>query len=269
MKELIEKDGSGETAQEKKNKESIQKAEEINQLPQISDNVKSHRTIVGSHIFRAVNDLKSELNHDITNYYQVGKKDYKKSLLMSIIQMDYSNSYYSELRTKKQLGYVVFTEKTIIDGIMYYIFLIQGRTKTPDEMNTDIDIATEMVLNDKISKISEDDLNLFKSNLKEILNKEYVNLKEKSDEIWKEIESKSYDFNRKKELMKAMLNITLSQVKDLFSEIFFNKPNKLSIQLFSSKVKIPENKQEPYYLNKKITSFIGGSLSIFEKSPIL
>jgi secreted Zn-dependent insulinase-like peptidase len=72
-------------------------------------------------IFRIINDLKKEHNHLVYNYFQVGLRDYKTSLIMNILEMIWGNMFYFQLRTVSQLGYIVSANKEITDNYMVII----------------------------------------------------------------------------------------------------------------------------------------------------
>ena len=86
------------------------------------DNIESYETeirnINGSYIFRINNDLNSEINHVIVNYYQIGVRDYKLSLITNMIDLFWGNFFYYNLRTVKQLGYIVNASKAIFNNVM-------------------------------------------------------------------------------------------------------------------------------------------------------
>ena len=92
----------------------------ISPNPSLSFNVEkfqSHREITGSFIYRTTNDLQSELNGIIENFYQVGNRDLRKSLATSIIELCWGNLFYYQLRTMQQLGYIVASTKNVYDSI--------------------------------------------------------------------------------------------------------------------------------------------------------
>jgi len=72
-----------------------------------------HKSLQGSFVYRSANPLESELNNVILNLYQGGLKNEKTSLIMKLIKMTWGNSFYYQLRTLKQLGYIVWSEKII------------------------------------------------------------------------------------------------------------------------------------------------------------
>ena len=71
-------------------------------------------------VYRINNEFKQEVNHFIANYYQIGVKDIKLSLISTILELSWGNIFYHQLRTKSQLGYIVSGGKTIIDNIMVH-----------------------------------------------------------------------------------------------------------------------------------------------------
>lgn len=90
------------------------------------DYLHAHKIISQPVTFKITNDLKTEHNHIVENYFQVGTRDYKISLVMNIIEMVWGNMFYYYLRTIKQLGYIVSANKQIIDNFMvirlFFIF---------------------------------------------------------------------------------------------------------------------------------------------------
>jgi len=75
------------------------------------ESLHKEREITGSFIYRTVNDLQSEVNHLIENYYQIGVRDLRRSLSTSIIELCWGNLFYYQLRTMQQLGYIVASTK--------------------------------------------------------------------------------------------------------------------------------------------------------------
>jgi secreted Zn-dependent insulinase-like peptidase len=97
-------------------------------LPTTSiENPDSYETQVnninGSYIFRINNDLPSEVNNVIVNFYQISVRDYKLSLISNIIELFWGNFFYYHLRTLKQLGYIVNSSKSIQNNVMVYRLL--------------------------------------------------------------------------------------------------------------------------------------------------
>jgi len=73
-----------------------------------------------SYLYRFNNKLQSELNHFIANFYQIGVRDIRNHLITSLLELSWGKTFYYELRTVKQYGYIVNGGKRIFDNIMVY-----------------------------------------------------------------------------------------------------------------------------------------------------
>jgi len=76
------------------------------------------RNINNLYIFRIKNDLKSERNNVIINYYQISVVDYKMSLISNIIEDFWGNIFHKTLKNK---GFVVNCSKYIQNNVMVSI----------------------------------------------------------------------------------------------------------------------------------------------------
>lgn len=97
-------------------------------------------------------------------------------------------------------------------------------------MNREID-TTILSLSEKMKTLTNAHVEEYKKSINMMLFREDNNLKERSEFFWNEIDENSYYFDRKFLLKDQLLNITADDVKKAFEDIFFNKPNKLSIQV--------------------------------------
>lgn len=87
-------------------------------IKELNENFKYHKIFNGSYVYREHNDLKTEVNNLIANYYQLGKRDYKTSLMSNLIDLAWGNMFFYDLRTVKQLGYVVSAQKSTDENYM-------------------------------------------------------------------------------------------------------------------------------------------------------
>ena len=91
-------------------------------LEKYEESLLAHRKIVGSTIFQYNNDLHNDPNHVIKNYYQIGIRDYKNFSIFQILDLCWGRLFFYELRTIRQLGYIVWANTNIIDNIMVTTF---------------------------------------------------------------------------------------------------------------------------------------------------
>jgi len=228
----------------------------------------SHNWIKGSYIYRSLNDLKTEPNNAVINFFQIGPRDIRNSILMEMLTLAWNNIFYYEFITFKQLGYVLSAQKYIKDNYMYFVFLLQGSKSLPNKMNSDIDEVLKLVDN-MLNKLDDDVVSESKENLAMLLIRPNINLKESSEQVWQEIINGSHEFNRKFELFDELKNIQKEDMIKFFRHVFYENVHKLSIQLFSQNnvedaVKLILEKQENYKLNSSIKSKITNNLKIFK-----
>jgi len=226
--------------------------------------------IPGSLIYREHNDLKTELNHLTANIYQIGYVDYTQAITTSLMDLAFGNTFYYELRTVRQLGYIVRAMRVNNNNVLYYRILVQGSVKNPPDMNIEINHVIEK-LHEDVKNLKEITFNTYKTSLENELLKEKDNLSARFDDIFYEISSNTLDFGRKFSLIKAMSNITLADVLKKFEEIFIENPKVLSLQLFSNTeakntndTAYFKNTKEKYSLNKKITSNVYKNVNLME-----
>ena len=107
---------------------------------------------------------------------------------------------------------------------------MQGSKKQPDQVNLEID-STISMFKAKLELFDETKLSEYKNSIIYELKKQDTNLKERSDYIWKEIFVDSLVFNRKDLLLEEINKISLEDVKDMFYDVFYKQPHKISIQV--------------------------------------
>jgi secreted Zn-dependent insulinase-like peptidase len=228
---------------------------------QVLENLKSHQLISQPIIYRIKNDLASEKNGVVQNYFQIGPRDYKKSLMMNLLEMIWGNMFYYFLRTQKQLGYIVTANKEFLDKHMYFVFIVQGNKKTPADMNLEIDNILWR-LRDKVISLTEPKFKEVVFSIKSELKKKEMNMKERTNRIWAEIQLNTLDFSRREKLMQEISKITKNDLVEFFDNIFIDNPQKLSIQIYP-KSQVMENKSEEiYYLNSNIKYKVTSDLNV-------
>lgn len=198
------------------------------------------------------------------NYFKYSSKNdlfYPYSILLESL---WGTMFFQYLRTEKQLGYVVFSLKEIIDNIVYLRFLVQGNKFSPNEINIELDKVI-WKLKEKIEMLNIDQFNQLKTNIMQLLKKREISLNEQADKIWKEIVNESYVFNRKKKLSEGMDKVTLNGLIAEFDRVFITQPEKISVQLYSKSHSLTNNTEEVYYLNIEKKSRVTSDLNILNK----
>jgi insulysin len=80
------------------------------------DYLHSHSFVDGSFVYRKnVTNFKS---NTVTNYYQIGTRNSKSSLIMDLIQLIWGNIFKYNLQVLNKVGKVIVSEKQIFDNVM-------------------------------------------------------------------------------------------------------------------------------------------------------
>jgi len=168
----------------------------------------------------------NEKNNCLTNYYFIGAFSPLKWLHLFITTLVLERKFHEELRTKKQLGYLVHLGMTNIGDNFYLLEKIQS-AKSCNEISNEI-----KKFNDSIMDILE------QTNLENIKISAKNHLKEKENSIedyfskyFTEIISRKYLFDRKKIISQQLKNVTKDSLKDFINEYIFNNQYKSVFKL--------------------------------------
>lgn len=184
----------------------------ISTMNQLKQRELTSNTVIN---FYFKNEFALESNHATTIYFQLGKESNRNIIYLEIFNKCIGAHFFAELRTQKQLGYIVKSGVKYIHNVMYYYITVQGTTKFPDEIEEDIN---EAIRNAVSIECKGDTFNEIVNAVKEEVNVKETNLIERSKVIWRYIERNGMiningllkevemvkDYNEVKEYMKEM-----------------------------------------------------------------
>ena len=85
----------------------------------------SHNLIDGSFVYRGILPNNTHITHSrniVANFYQIGKRDIKENLMMTLIEMIWGNLFKMNInkkdKNKHSIGNLISSSKKIIDNIM-------------------------------------------------------------------------------------------------------------------------------------------------------
>jgi insulysin len=206
---------------------------ESHQIPQIDFlNKLSYYPLNNLPTIKFPNDIimnhpnKEEKNNCVSFYFYLGNFVPLKWLHAFMVYLILERKFYSELRTKKQLGYLV-SMKLSNKGDEYYIQQkIQSNKKCPEICNA-INTFNQSII-DIINKVTLDNYKISTKNY----------LKEKEDSISKvfsknfhEILTRKYLFNRKKMILQYLDNVTKESLLQFVKKFILENENKSIFQL--------------------------------------
>lgn len=128
---------------------------------------------------------------------------------------------FDQLRTREQLGYIVFSGIKYIAGAAILYVMIQSRkacTYLEKRIEEFLQKFGEEVLGDEGRKMTEEEFERYKSSLETQLRKRWENMQAETGWYWDRIADGGYGFGRREEEVDALEDITREDMRQYFEE---------------------------------------------------
>ena len=168
----------------------------------------------------------NEKNNCVTFYYYIGSFSPLKWLHLFITELILENKFYDELRTKKQMGYLVHLGMTSSSDNYFLIEKIQSN-KSCDEICIEINNFNDTIFN----LLEESNLDEIKVAAKNHLKEKHNSIENYYNIFFNEIISRKYLFDRKKIILQQIKNITKDSIKEFINEYIYNNQYKSIFKL--------------------------------------
>lgn len=188
-------------------------------LPQSQWPVKRNLLLSAGSDFIYKRDLgdPANVNNCIEYYVLVGDVSDRRLRAMSALLGQLTNeSAFNQLRTKEQLGYVVWTGFKISATLAGYRVIIQSE-KSPEYLEERIN-AYLACFGRTLDTMSDEE---FESHKESLINKrleKVKNLEQENNRFWHHITSEEYDFRQKELEVEQLRSITKSDMIDFFKQ---------------------------------------------------
>jgi len=182
---------------------------------------------------RMKNPIPKDSNNAVVNAYQFGVPDVADRVKLLMLGKMISQPAYDELRTKEQLGYVVFAIMMPHLSTLQLVMIVQGAKKAPDEIDTRI----EAVLGNfakSLHNMSSSEFQSWKASLRSTINKKDENMAQEADRLWSQIASDELCFNRKQMALDFLDSFQNPLEVAAEFERMREQPRKISIRLFGA-----------------------------------
>jgi len=144
-------------------------------------------------------------------YYQASESTPEQMALFSLLNHTMSSTFLHELRTKRQLGYMVGSTYLPLNRYPGMIFYIQSPSHGPRKLLEAIDEFTAD-FNYSVMQITSDQWALTKQGLINQVLEPDPNLKTRSQRYWSSIGNKDYKFNQNERVAKELTRLTRSDL---------------------------------------------------------
>jgi len=149
-------------------------------------------------------------------YYQCGVQNTRSNMLLELLTQIIKESCYDQLRTKEQLGYIVFSGIRRSNGVQGLRIIVQS-DKQPDFVEERIEVFITS-LREKLENMSEEE---FSSNKEALASKRLEKPKKlsvKNGRFWSEIISEHLHFNRDEVEVELLRTLTLPEVLAFYAQ---------------------------------------------------
>jgi len=170
----------------------------------------------------------------IENYYQTGLQNTKHNMLLELFSQIINESCYNQLRTKEQLGYIVFSGVRRSNGAQGLRAIVQS-DRHPEYLDTRIERFLAS-LEDTLDKMEEEE---FTTHVEALATKRLERPKKlsvRNGRYWSEILSQHYNFDRDQVEVETLRKISKADIVQFYKDHVALSPNrkKLSCHVVST-----------------------------------
>lgn len=192
---------------------------------------------------RLANPIPNDADSATINAYQYGVPDVAERVRLLMLGKMISNPAYDQLRTKEQLGYVVFALLMPHLQTLEMRVIVQGAKKTPDEVDTRIEAVMDN-FGQGLQNLTHTEFTRWKASVRSTIAKADQNMGEEADRFWAQIGSDEACFNRRKMALDYL--DSFDSPTELAGEFswFRQKPKKVSVRLFGDHSLVTKDPQQ-------------------------
>jgi len=195
---------------------------------------------------------------------------YLQASLLDVLSPLLSQSVYTELRTKEQLGYIVTGRAMQQYGVQSLLILVQSPSYDPIYIDNRIHDFMSHTWSEQISKLSE---KRFEEMVKGAIQDKLApaaSMADQRDLYFAKVISGTYDFDRTEKEIARLKTVTMQDFLDFNEYILFanSTQKRLSIQLFAARF-TPPHKEGKKRENRQNAETANLTLDQVNSKPIL
>lgn len=184
-----------------------------------------------------VRDISTKHNdHSMVMLFQPMENTDKTKASLMLLSQILSEPFFTELRTKQQLGYIVGVTEIPFEETMLLGYYIESPHYTPSDIFKRMN-AFHQKAHETLLSISQEDLQRHKQSLKELLLQKPINRYDLHSRYWSEILNRHFKFDRRQRLADALASVTATDLSGLYHQMHLNKGNYKRLILKTAKQK--------------------------------
>jgi insulysin len=149
-------------------------------------------------------------------YLQGNEDSYAERARVALAAQILSAPFFNELRTEKQLGYVVFAQSLPLHRVPGLVFAVQSPVSPPGELSAAVDVFLRGQV-DALRQMSEADFARHRSALVERLREAPKSLGERSERLWSDIGLGVHGFDDREQVALQVMALDRGEWMDFFT----------------------------------------------------
>jgi insulysin len=182
----------------------------------------------GDELIRQVSSNHSD--SAVAIYFQGFERSDRMTAQFSLLRQIIATPFYHDLRTERQLGYVVFSALTPLLGTPGITFVIQSPTTDSGTLERQVDNFISHY-QERVTLMTDEEFENHKAGLLTRMLEAEQTLKERTDRYWDEINQLHYRFNSHKRLAAAVRRISKPEFEEFYrSSLLAARRKRLTIR---------------------------------------
>jgi len=167
----------------------------------------------------------------ISVYFQGDSTEIQSRAEFALLSEIVTSPFYTQLRTEKQLGYIVFQTPLTLGNAPGLAFVVQSPKAEPGALEGHIE-GFLMQMSEQLATLDEEQLAQFKRSVVSKLMKRDKNLHARSNRLWKQIDETDSDFDTRQQLAAKVQALSLADLKKCYEGM---AARKLVVRSFGEK----------------------------------
>ncbi|GLQ29816.1 insulinase family protein [Litoribrevibacter albus] len=172
-------------------------------------------------------------------YYQGLEISDQERALAGLASQVISTPFYTDIRTEKQRGYIVFATPIPLAQVPGFTLITQSHVVGPKTLSNDYQ-AFLLQFRDTLSTMQPEEFDQHKAALVSKLNEKPQRLSQLSDRYWQEIDQEQTEFDNRERLSSAIEAITKDELLAFYDRFFFGPESRELLIQYQGQSVTPE-----------------------------
>lgn len=210
-----------------------------------------------------IQKLIENADHGIVLYYQSADISYAGRARMMLLNHMLSTPFFQQLRTEKQLGYLVGTGYIPLNQYPGLALYIQSPNYQPEQLLDAIDTFLASFVQN-LHELPDATWQQYQSSIMGHLLENASNLKARSQRLWHAIANRSADFNEKRHIADAVKQLTLKDLCNFAQQQLLSVQSSRMIATTQTSVDLADGKSsiQISHLKQQLPYLTKGSLAL-------